>query len=85
MHEFTCQNIDQSEHDQNHDQAKKKSFKNFFSEVFIEIHKPVSKYVWESLPLSYPHSLYKQTGEGGEYADVITKFTCIDRFPIKYQ
>ena len=84
MHEFTCQNIDQSEHDQNHDQAKRKSLKNFcqkFSLKFISH----AVYVWESLPLSYPHSLYKQTGEGGEYADIITKFTCIDRFPIKYQ
>ena len=64
MHEFTCQNIDQSEHDQNHDQAKSKSLKNFFQKFswkFISH----AVYVWESLPLSYPHSLYKQMGEGG--------------------
>lgn len=84
MHEFTCQNIDQSEHDQNHDQAKRKSLKKFFQKFSLKFISH-AVYVWESLPLSYPHSLYKQTGEGGEYADVITKFTCIDRFPIKYQ
>ena len=84
MHEFTCQNIDQSEHDQNHDQAKRKSLKNFFQKFSLKFISH-AVYVWESFPLSYPHSLYKQTGEGGEYADVITKFTCIDRFPIKYQ
>lgn len=84
MHKFTCQNIDQSEHDQNHDQAKRKSLKNFFQKFSLKFINH-AMYVWESLPLSYPHSLYKQTGEGGEYADVITKFTCIDRFPIKYQ
>lgn len=84
MHEFTCQYIDQSEHDQNHDQAKRKSLKNFFQKFSLKFISH-AVYVWESLPLSYPHSPYKQTGEGGEYADVITKFTCIDRFPIKYQ
>ena len=84
MHEFTCQNIDQSEHDQSHDQAKRKSLKNFFQKFSLKFISH-AVYVWESLPLSNPHSLYKQTGEGGEYADVITKFTCIDRFPIKYQ
>ena len=66
-------------------QAKTKSLKNFFQKFSLKFISH-AVYVWESLPLSYPHSLYKQTGEGGgEYADVITKFTCIDRFPIKYQ
>ena len=64
MHEFTCQNIDQSEHDQNHDQAKSKSLKNFFQKFSLKFISH-AVYVWESLPLSYPHSLYKQTGEGG--------------------
>lgn len=65
-------------------QAKTKSLKNFFQKFSLKFISH-AVYVWESLPLSYPHSLYKQMGEGGEYADVITKFTCIDGFPIKYQ
>ena len=48
MHKFTCQNIDQSEHDQNHDQAKRKSLKKFFQKFSL---KSISHavYVWESL------------------------------------
>ena len=64
MHEFTCQNIDQSEHDQNHDQAKRKCLKKFFQKFSLKFMSH-AVYVWESLPLSYPHSLYKQTGEVG--------------------
>ena len=36
MHEFTCQNIDQSEHDQNHDQAKKNPSKIFFQKFSLK-------------------------------------------------